>query len=415
MFLRAFGLLLIVNLFCNTVFAQTLRLGGKVTNNKNEALSGVTIKIGGSTAGTMSDLDGRFSLSLVTGKKYSLEFSAVGYTTKTISDVEVSAGIENELNVILEVKAKTEEAVVVTARTSTARRESVNSMISFQRNTNTVASVIAAEAIRRSPDRNTGEVLKRTPGASIQEGKFIVIRGLADRYNQAMINGILLTSTEPDRKTFSFDIIPSNIIDNLVINKAFVPEYPGEWAGGLIQVNTKDIPSKSFFQLQVGSGFNSQTLGNTFYKDQSSSTDWLGFDNGSRALPSSYVRKAAFDTLSPAEKTAIGKQLRNAWTPIATNVQPNLSLQLNGGVSTKLFGKTLGATLGISYNRSFRLLKLLNRSNSLSGNTFSVNYSYEDTRYVQDINVGAIAGLSLQLNSMNRISFKSILSLNSPT
>ncbi|NCW87663.1 MAG: TonB-dependent receptor [Chitinophagaceae bacterium] len=415
MFLRAFGLLLIVNLFCNTVFAQTLRLGGKVTNNKNEALSGVTIKIGGSTAGTMSDLDGRFSLSLVTGKKYSLEFSAVGYTTKTISDVEVSAGVENELNVILEVKAKTEEAVVVTARTSTARRESVNSMISFQRNTNTVASVIAAEAIRRSPDRNTGEVLKRTPGASIQEGKFIVIRGLADRYNQAMINGILLTSTEPDRKTFSFDIIPSNIIDNLVINKAFVPEYPGEWAGGLIQVNTKDIPSKSFFQLQVGSGFNSQTLGNTFYKDQSSSTDWLGFDNGSRALPSSYVRKAAFDTLSPAEKTAIGKQLRNAWTPIATNVQPNLSLQLNGGVSTKLFGKTLGATLGISYNRSFRLLKLLNRSNSLSGNTFSVNYSYEDTRYVQDINVGAIAGLSLQLNSMNRISFKSILSLNSPT
>ncbi|NBY25411.1 MAG: TonB-dependent receptor, partial [Chitinophagaceae bacterium] len=202
-------------------------MGGKVTNNKNEALSGVTIKIGGSTAGTMSDLDGRFSLSLVTGKKYSLEFSAVGYTTKTISDVEVSAGIENELNVILEVKAKTEEAVVVTARTSTARRESVNSMISFQRNTNTVASVIAAEAIRRSPDRNTGEVLKRTPGASIQEGKFIVIRGLADRYNQAMINGILLTSTEPDRKTFSFDIIPSNIIDNLVINKAFVPEYPG--------------------------------------------------------------------------------------------------------------------------------------------------------------------------------------------
>ena len=415
MFLRTFGLLLIANLFCNTVFAQTLRLGGKVTNNKNEALSGVTIKIGGSTAGTMSDLDGRFSLSLVAGKKYSLEFSAVGYTTKTISDVEVSAGVENELNVILEVKAKTEEAVVVTARTSTARRESVNSMISFQRNTNTVASVIAAEAIRRSPDRNTGEVLKRTPGASIQEGKFIVIRGLADRYNQAMINGILLTSTEPDRKTFSFDIIPSNIIDNLVINKAFVPEYPGEWAGGLIQVNTKDIPSKSFFQLQVGSGFNSQTLGNTFYTDQSSSTDWLGFDNGSRALPSSYVRKAAFDTLSPADKTAIGKQLRNAWAPIVANISPNASLQLNGGVATKIFGKSVGLSFGVSYNRSYKLLKLVNRSNSLTGNTFSVNYNFDDTRFVQEINAGAIAGISIQLNSMNRISYKSILNLNSPS
>ncbi|HAI83454.1 MAG TPA: hypothetical protein DCL43_07290, partial [Chitinophagaceae bacterium] len=69
-----------------------------------------------------------------------------------------------------------------------------------QKNTNTVAAVVSAEAIRRSPDRNTGEVLKRTPGASIQEGRFLIVRGLADRYNQAMLNGVLLGSTEPDRK-----------------------------------------------------------------------------------------------------------------------------------------------------------------------------------------------------------------------
>lgn len=411
---RYLGSLLLVSFFLISTAASTqaLRLTGRVTNTKNESLSGVSIKINGSTAGAMTDMDGRFTLSLTPGKKYTLDFSAIGYATKSVSEVEVLAGIENELNITLEVKAKTEEAVVVTAKASTARRESVNSMISFQRNTNTVASVIAAEAIRRSPDRNTGEVLKRTPGASLQEGKFIVIRGLADRYNQAMINGILLTSTEPDRKTFSFDLIPSNIIDNLVINKAFVPEYPGEWAGGLIQVNTKDIPARNFFQVQVGTGFNSQTVGKPFFKDQSSNTDWLGFDNGFRSLPAAYTRKAAFDTLSPAEKTAIGKQLRNAWAPLQSNVLPNISFQLNGGVSTKLFGKTLGATFGISYNRSQRLLKLLNRSNSLVGNTFSVNYNYDDTRYVQDVNVGAIAGLSLQLNSMNRLSFKSILSLN---
>jgi TonB-dependent receptor len=414
---RYLGSFLLISLFLlnQPAFAQSFRLTGRVTNTKNESLSGVTIKINGTTAGAMTDMDGRFALNLSAGKKYTLDFSAVGYATKSVSEVEVLAGIENELNIILEVKAKTEEAVVVTAKTSTARRESVNSMISFQRNTNTVASVIAAEAIRRSPDRNTGEVLKRTPGASLQEGKFIVIRGLADRYNQAMINGILLTSTEPDRKTFSFDLIPSSIIDNLVINKAFVPEYPGEWAGGLIQVNTKDIPARNFFQLQLGTGFNSQTAGKPFYKDQSSSTDWLGFDNGFRSLPSSYTRKAAFDTLSPADKTAIGKQMRNVWAPLQSNVLPNISFQLNGGVSTKLFGKTLGATFGISYNRSQRLLKLLNRSNSLVNNTFSVNYNYDDTRYVQDVNVGAIAGFSLQLNSMNRLSFKSILSLNAPS
>ena len=80
-----------------------------------------------------------------------------------------------------------------------------------------------------------------------------------------MLNGILLTSTEPDRKTFSFDIFPAAMIDNIIINKAFVPELPGEWAGGLVQVNTKDIPC-SFFNIQIGTGFNSQTIGKDFYR-----------------------------------------------------------------------------------------------------------------------------------------------------
>ncbi len=394
--------------------AQTTRLTGKITNNKNEALAGVTIKITGAVGGTTTDLEGRFTLVLSSGKKYILEFTAVGYESKVVTEIEVSAGQVNELNITLDVKEKTGDNVVISAKTSTARKETVNSVIAFQKNTNTVASVISAESIRRSPDKNTGEVLKRTPGASIQEGKFIIIRGLADRYNQAMLNGILLTSTEPDRKTFSFDLIPAAVIDNIIINKAFVPEYPGEWAGGLIQVNTKDIPSKNFFNIQIGSGFNSQTIGKRFYKDQGSKTDWLGFDDGTRALPSSYTRKAAFDTLSSAEKTAIGKQMRNAWMPEETSVPMNVSLQMNGGFSGKLFGKTIGGTLGISYNRTSKYLKLVNRSNALSGGVFTTNYDFNDDRYVQEVMVGALGSFSMQLNPLNKISVKSIINLNSP-
>src|SRR4029079_3658147 len=130
----------------------------------------------------------------------------------------------------------------------------------------------------------------------------------------AMLNGILLTSTEPDRKTFSFDIIPAPMIDNIIINKAFVPEFPGEWAGGLIQVNTKDIPAKNFLNIQVGTGFNSQAIGNDFYKDgQGGKWDWLGFDDGTRALPPAYKTKSQFDYLPSPVKSEIGKQLRNSW------------------------------------------------------------------------------------------------------
>lgn len=407
-------LAILVLLFSTTLsFGQNLKLAGKITNSKNEPLSGVSIKILGSNTGTITDVEGRFTLSLSIGQKYTLTLSAVGYENKTIGEVEVKAGQYNELNVVMEVKEKVGEGVTITTKGSTARKESVNALITFQRNTNTVASVIAAETVRRSPDRNTGEVLKRTPGASVQEGKFIIIRGLADRYNQAMLNGILLTSTEPDRKTFSFDLIPANMIDNLIINKAFVPEYPGEWAGGLIQVNTKDIPSTNSFNVQVGTGFNSQTIGNTFYRDPGGRFDWLGIDDGTRSLPAGYTRKAEFDTSSQMTKTAIGKTMRNAWAPIAGSAPMNVSFQSSGSFSSNVFGKRIGGIIGVNYNKTNRRVLLLNRSNSISNNVASINSNFNDTRYQQEVSVGAIGSLALQLNSQNRISVKSLINVNS--
>lgn len=405
---------LLITLFLTvTGFAQSGRIAGKVLNAKNEPLSGVSVKITGASGGTSTDLEGRFTLNLSSGKKYELVFTAVGgYATKTVSEVEVEAGKVTELNIVLEIADKKLETVTVTANRSNARRETAASVISFQKNTNTVASVISAETIRRSPDRNTSEVLKRTPGASIQEGKFIVVRGLADRYNQAMLNGILLTSTEPDRKTFSFDLIPASMIDNIVINKAFVPEYPGEWAGGLIQVNTKDIPSKGFFTIQAGTGFNTQTIGKEFQHDQRGKLDFLGIEDGTRVLPPSYTRKGEFDILSPAEKTAIGKQMRNAWAAQTGQAPLNASFQVSGGFNTKVFGKQIGGTLGINYSKNNRILKLLNRSNSLSANVFSINYNFDDERFAQDISAGALGSIALQLNNNNKISAKAIVNVN---
>ena len=396
-----------------SVLAQTTsKLTGKVLNEKNEPLPGVSIKIIGG-GGTTTDNEGRFSLGLATGKKYDLEVTAVGYTAKLVNEVELLAGQLNELNIVLEVKSQTAENVLVTTRASSARKETVNAIIAFQKNTNTVASVISAESIRRSPDKNTGEVLKRTPGASIQEGKFIIIRGLADRYNQAMLNGILLTSTEPDRKTFSFDLIPAAMIDNIIINKAFVPELPGEWAGGLIQVNTKDIPSKNFFNVQLGTSINSKTVGKTFYKDKGGKLDWLGIDDGTRGFPTGYTTKYQFGNLDKAQKAAIGKGMSNAWVAEVTDVPVNISFQANGGFSGEVFGKKVGANFGITYSKTSRYLKLLNRKNNIVGlGLDTIENDFNDDRYLQEVSAGALGSISLQLNPSNKISLKSIVNVN---
>ena len=284
----------------STLFSQSLKLSGKVTNEKNEPIPGASIKTSNG-AGIATNVDGNFILSIPAGK-YEITVSAIGYETKVISDVEVAGGSLNELNILLQSKSKDLGNVVISTNRSNARRESVNSLIAYQKNTNTVTQVISAETIRRSPDRNTGEVLRRVPGTSIQDGKYLVVRGLADRYNLAMLNGVMLSSTEPDRKTFSFDIFPSSVIDNIIINKAFVPELPGEWAGGLIQVNTRDIPTANFFNVLIGTGVNTNVIGNSFYKYKGSNTDFLGFDNGVRTLPNNFPTKTNFANLTGRSK-----------------------------------------------------------------------------------------------------------------
>jgi outer membrane receptor protein involved in Fe transport len=396
-----------------SLFAQKGKVEGKITDSKTGSpVSGVSVIIKETGKGVATDVEGRFSLTIETGKKYTVNISSTNYDSKEITEVETGSDGIAHLDVALSPKAKTGEAVVV--RSTTARKESTNALITFQKTTNTVASVISAEAIRRSPDRNTGEVLKRLPGTSIQEGKFLVVRGLADRYNQAMLNGILLTSTEPDRKTFSFDIIPSTMVDNIVVNKAFVPEYPGEWAGGLIQVNTKDIPAKNFINVQVGSGFNTQTIGKNFYEDKGGKTDWLGIDDGTRNLPAAYTTKSGFDTASFASKTAMGRSMRNAWAPTKISAPFNAAFEINAGFKGTLFGKTLGGIFGITYRKNNSIQDILNRHNNFeNGRTFkNTDIDFNDERYLQNTSVGALASLSLQLNNLNKISLKSIINTN---
>ena len=404
----------------SSLFAQKSRIVGKVTNSKNEGLASVTVKLSGAaTAMTRTDVDGRFSFVVEVQKKYTLTLSYVGYQEKTIDEVTVAkAGEEEIVNIVLNEGGKvlTDVAVKTTTRSTTAKGETVNALITFQKNTNTVASVISGESIKRSPDKNTGEVLKRTPGASIQEGKFLIVRGLAERYNLALLNGVQLGSTEPDRKAFSFDLIPANMIDNIVINKAFVPELPGEWAGGLIQVNTKDIPTKNFFNIQIGSGFNNQAVQGNFYEHKGGKTDYLGIDDGTRSLPVAYTTKSAFDALPNADKTFIGSSMQNSWNPIAASglTRLNGQFQMSAGFTKDLKGtKKIAGIFAMNYNKSARHMIGTNSGfNFVGDGSYTTDFDFDDNRYSNDLLWGGLGNVTFQLNNNNKISAKTLFNIN---
>lgn len=412
--LKSKRLMIIFFTFCfYTTFSQDSKISGKIVDEKNNPVTGATIKLIELNKNTISDIDGRFSLFVSKGKKYQIKVSAMNFSSKEISSIEPTTDATNELLIVLTSQANNLENVVIK---TTARKESTNALILFQKNTGGVAQVISAESIRKSPDKNSGEALKRVTGLSIQEGRYLVVRGLSDRYNQAMLNGVLLSSTEPDRKSFSFDIFPSAIIENIIINKTFIPEYSAEWVGGLIQITSRDVPSRNFFNIQFGSNFNTNTIGKNFASYPGGSLDWLGMDDGTRALPGNFPTKFNFAILSDAQKTELAKPFAaQSWSyNSSSNIFKTLgeNFQGNGGFVTKLFNKDLGGVVSVSYNRSIMNLAYQNSFFNINENKATPSVMYNNNKYSQDILWGALANFTLKFNTANKISFKNLLNVH---
>ncbi len=415
--MRKFFIIISILFNCLTSLAQTGKLEGRISDSKSgRVLNGVSVLVVESNSGVISDQNGFYTLVLNSKTQNSITVSILGYTTKVIDNVEVIANSITNLDIVLDPQINTEEEVVIR---SNATKESAAALISFQKNTNTVSQVISSETIKRSPDKNTGEILKRVSGLSIQEGKYIIVRGLNDRYNQTMLNGILMGTTEPDRKTFSFDILPAAMIESIIINKAFVPEFSGEWAGGLVQIKTKDVPSKNNLNISIGTGFNTQTIGKDFYSYEGGKLDWLGIDDGFRELPKSLPLKSKFASLDRGNKSEYGKLFKNVWS--ANNINNNLfsatnrSLQLNGGINKKLGSKSkLGAIFSLNYNQSIkRTDDLINRLFTVQNNIPDISYDYQNKKYSKDVLAGALANFTFQIGRNNKISFKNLININS--
>ena len=389
MYLRLL-MLIISTCFASLIHAQ-FKLTGKIVNAKNEPVAGASVKIVGAAGGTTSDADGRYSITLATGKKYELEFSAISYTTKLINDIEVAQGMDNELNVVLEVAVKANEGVTV--RATSRRQESTNALLGFQKNNTAMSSGLAADFIRRTPDKNTGEVLRRVSGASIQDNKFVVVRGLSDRYNSAMINGAQLPSSEPDKKAFSFDVIPSSLIDNIIINKTATPDLTGEFAGGLVQITTKDIPTSNQLIVGVGLGYNTQSTFKDFVSNKRSNTDWLGFDD-QRNLPSSYPKKYLdFDRLSQQEQIEVAKSFNDkVYSEVPSTAGPIQQYSLTWANATKSKnGSAFGSVLGLTYRNSKQLYAV---DKELYDKNSDLQFDYLDQQNKYSVNWGAVANFA---------------------
>jgi TonB-dependent receptor len=386
--------------------AQNTTLNGRVVNDKNEPVASASILIKPLGKTVVSNVEGRFTVALETGKKYQLEISAVSYKTKEVTDVEVGTGIDNNLEITLQPAAKEMEGIIIRT-TSSRKQESTVAMLNFQRNNTALSSVLAADFIRATPDKNTGEVLKRVSGASIQDNKYVIVRGLSDRYNQALLNDAPMPSSEPDKKAFSFDMIPSVMIDNIIINKTATPDLPGEFAGGLVQVNTRDIPSKNQLSVGLSMGFNSQSTFQDFTSNNRNGLAWLGFDNGSRSLPAGIPDVAGYRIQTDEQKIATTRTFNDdVYGELTRKALPITTLNLTwSNKSQWKNGATFGTIVALYHRQSQIVFDEVERGRFEEARTPIFTGVEVQNRF--SVNAGALANFTY-VKGKNKISFKNM-------
>lgn len=261
--------------------AQTGKVAGNVIDGEFvEPMAFANILVKGTIKGTTSDFDGKYELELEPGT-YTLIFSFVGYDTQEISDVVVKADEVVTLDVTLTTNSL--DTVIVT---TSVKRNTENAVLNLQKKSVTLLDGLSAQAIKTSGASNVATAVKSVPGVSIQGGKYVYVRGLGDRYTKSILNGVDIPGLDPDRNTIQMDLFPTNILDNVIVIKSAAAEYPADFTGGVVDIVTKDFPTKAEASISLGFGYNPDMHFNKNYLNyEGSDTDFFGYDDGTRNLP----------------------------------------------------------------------------------------------------------------------------------
>ncbi|MEO6230478.1 MAG: TonB-dependent receptor [Ferruginibacter sp.] len=412
--------------FANNCMAQKKpgKLTGKIADSStNQTLAGVSIALKGSARGVASITGGTYILTLPEGV-YTIRYSYTGYATKEITELEVKSGETTYMNILLSPKASELEGVVI--RSVSAKKESQSAVYNKQRLSAAASDGISQEQISKAPDNNAGQILKRVTGVSVQNDKFVVVRGLGAQYNQTVLNGVAMTSTETNQNAFSFDLIPSAAIDNITVNKTATPDLPGNFAGGIVQVNTKDFPANNFFSIALQTGFSDKTYGKDFYSSQRGKANWLSFGGSSLDLPAEFPKandRVTYPDLNPQEVARRSKFLQNNLVPINYGASgkslPNLNENIQLGI-----GKTIkflnSSQFGIVAAVTQRKTELIEQETTARDATVQelnpdktpigeFGYYSKNTRYKYTGELAGVLNLAYSFGN-NKITLKSLYS-----
>lgn len=313
----------------NTFSIGNGRLTGKIVNEVGEPITGAVISIAGKNA--VTDNNGDFSIEIKSGI-HTLIVKAEKYSTLRVEKLTVKNNDINSVSFALNPLSNKEFNIKEVVITGTRRGDTQAGLLAQQKKAAQMSDGISAEQISKTPDSDVGATLKRVTGVTTVDNKYVVVRSMGERWNTAAMDGINLPSTEAYNNNFSFDIIPTAMVESVVVSKTSTPDMNASFAGGCVEVKTKDIPNEDFVSMTMGTSYNDITTFKDFLTRQRGKNDYWGYDDGTRNFPRG-LESTDWNNPLFFEQS---KQFNDNFSTFKTTADLNSNFQFAFGKSLKL-------------------------------------------------------------------------------
>ncbi len=351
----------------------------KVLSVNGEPVARAKVYARGTQISGTTNRAGTVKMTLPTGAQV-ISVTHPKFSTQVVRDVNIATG-EIELKTVeLTPAGLVLEDFVVLAPNL---KGSIQALIEVRRKASDVADVMSAEQMAKSGDSDAAGSLKRVTGLTLKDGKYVYVRGLGERYSSTLLNGVALPSPDPSRRVVPLDLFPVQFLDSMIIQKSYSPNQPGEFGGGVVQLQTKSMPDKGFFKATISNSINSNNGRLQGYKE--GSTDWLGVDDGGRRLP-----EGAED--SP------NRILENNRHALQTEDRDTLNdLSISMGDSWKMGPLRMGVTAAGLYKNQIGFLKEERNRYAKPQGELELEDNYLREKTQKEVTVGGILGHQMEL------------------
>lgn len=381
------------------------RIVGQILNAATgNPIPGARIQIEGGTAATTAGIDGRYNLAGIPAGEVAVRVTMLGHAPKVVTGIVLAQGQVVQINIGIEPQVLALEGLTVTLQ---QERGSAADLLDMQRLSSAVVSGISSEQISRSPDGDAASAVRRVSGVTVQDGRYVFVRGLGERYTTSSLNGARIPSPDPERKTVPLDLFPTGLLQSVSTVKTFTPDRPGDFSGGAVDIRTPEFPLIRTATFSVSTGYSPDITGQSILQGPTESGEWFAFGASSRRIPDA-ARDFSGNVTRGDEVNQVVNAFRNVWSVREGEGRLPLSLSSSIAGSTEMGDRRLGYLAGLSYSNSQEVRLDQVRAKYGAGNV--ERDRYEGSEGTTSVLWGGLANVSLLLGTHSQIHFNNTFS-----